>query len=342
MKILSVVGARPQFVKAAVFRQFCCENDIQEQLLHTGQHYDEIMSTQIFKELGVKLPDINLKISNRSQGGMTGELLKPIEDIILQLKPDFVNVYGDTNSTLAAALAASKIHVPVIHIEAGLRSFNKKMPEEINRIITDHVSSILFCPTNASVLNLKKENIVDGVHHVGDIMYDAIEKFKSKFIIPRYVSLEKNKKIAVLTIHRLENVSNHEKLKEIINYSLEHLDEYEIFFPLHPNTRKKIKEYGILTKGIKLIKPLSYLEMQGILSVSNLILTDSGGVQKEAYFHGVNCVTLRNETEWIELVDNGWNRLWNSKGPIINKRKIDEYGDGKSVEKMFSIIPKYI
>ena len=204
MKILSIIGARPQFVKAAVFRKYCDENGVEEVLLHTGQHYDPEMSTKIFSDLDVRKPDISHTLTARSHGGMTGEILEFVEKKIVDIKPDFVNVYGDTNSTLGGALAASKLHVPVIHIEAGLRSFNKKMPEEINRILTDHVSDYLFCPTTDAVKNLSAENIIDGVHHVGDIMYDAVKIFADKFYVPNHIKMQQGKKLAVMTVHRAD------------------------------------------------------------------------------------------------------------------------------------------
>ena len=277
MKILSIVGARPQFVKAAVFRKYCHENGINEMLLHTGQHYDPEMSTSIFEELDVKKPDINYKLAARSHGGMTAEILSFIEQQILEKKPDFVNVYGDTNSTLSGALATAKLHVPVMHVEAGLRSFNKKMPEEINRILTDHVSKYLFCPTFDAVKNLKNENITEGVYHVGDIMYDAVTIFREKFKFPFSLVPNSSKKIATMTVHRAEVTSDANALRRVIEFCNEYSNEYQIIFPVHPNTKNKIDEHDIRTGNIILIEPISYLEMQGLLERSALVLTDSGG-----------------------------------------------------------------
>ena len=341
MKILSIVGARPQFVKAAIFRKYCHENNIDEILLHTGQHYDPEMSNNIFAELGVAQPDISYKLHSRSHGGMTGELLAQIEKSILKIQPDYVNVYGDTNSTLAGALAAAKLHVPVIHIEAGLRSFNKKMPEEINRILTDHVSKFLFCPTYDAVTNLKKENITTGVHHVGDIMFDAVKVFEPKFKFPNSVKHLNNKKLAVMTLHRADITSSAKKLKAAIDFCNNYSEEYSVVFPLHPNTKSKIKEYSIDTKKIQLVNSISYLEMQGLLQKSSLVLTDSGGLQKEAYFHGCDCITLRDETEWTETIESGWNQLWKNiknQEPKFKKKVITEYGKGNSVQKIISIL----
>lgn len=338
MKILSIIGARPQFVKAAVFRKYCSENDVEEILLHTGQHYDPEMSIKIFDDLNVKQPDISYDLKSRSHGAMTGEMLAYAEKKIIDIKPDFVNVYGDTNTTLAGALAASKLHVPVIHVEAGLRSFNKKMPEEINRILTDNVSDYLFCPTFDAVKNLHDENIVKGVHHVGDIMYDAVKLFEDKFSLPNGIDLKKDKKLAVMTVHRADTTSDPERLNEVMRYCDQHSDEYHIFFPVHPNTRNKLNEFSIDVGGINLISPVSYLEMQGLLKEAELVLTDSGGLQKEAYFHNCECITLRDETEWGETIEAGWNKLWRSKIKHKNRSNITEYGNGLTASKILQCL----
>jgi len=342
VKILSIIGARPQFVKAAVFRKHCDENGIEEILLHTGQHYDPEMSTKIFEDLDVRKPDISYKLSARSHGGMTGEILEVVEKKIVETKPDFVNVYGDTNSTLAGALAASKLHVPVIHIEAGLRSFNKKMPEEINRILTDHVSDYLFCPTMDAVRNLNAENIIDGVHHVGDIMYDAVKVFADKFYLPNQIKLQQGKKLAVMTVHRADTTTDAKLLQEVMSFCNSYSEEYQIIFPVHPNTRNKLKEFNIHMGKINLVGPVSYLEMQGLLKKANLVLTDSGGLQKEAYFHKCDCITLRDETEWTETIAAGWNRLWKQRGLDKIKDPINMYGSGdvanRIIDKLQSVI----
>lgn len=339
MKILSVIGARPQFVKAAVFRKYCDQIGVEEILLHTGQHYDPEMSTKIFDDLDVRKPDISQNLTARTHGGMTGEILEHVEKIIKETKPDFVNVYGDTNSTLAGALAASKLHVPIIHIEAGLRSFNKKMPEEINRILTDHISDYLFCPTNEAVKNLKSENIINGVHHVGDIMYDAVKIFEHKFEIPSAIKLEHDKKLAVMTVHRADTTSDPRRLNEVIRYCDKLTNEYQLIFPVHPNTRNKLQDFSIDVGNIDLVEPVSYLGMQGLLREAELVLTDSGGLQKEAYFHSCDCITLRDETEWVETINSGWNRLWKSTTAIIhNKGRIADYGDADCVSKIISIL----
>lgn len=340
MKILSIIGARPQFVKAAVFRQYCDDNGVEEILLHTGQHYDPEMSTKIFEDLAVRKPDISHDLTARSHGGMTGEILEHVEKTIIDTKPDFVNVYGDTNSTLAGALAASKLHIPVIHIEAGLRSFNKKMPEEINRILTDHVSDFLFCPTTGAVKNLRAENIIDGVHHVGDIMYDAVKVFANKFHLPNEMKLQPGKKLAVMTVHRADTTSDAKLLQEVMSFCNSYSEDYQVIFPVHPNTRNKLKEFAIETGNINLVRPVSYLEMQGLLSEAKLVLTDSGGLQKEAYFHSCDCITLRNETEWTETLKAGWNRLWKSSTMINSRSSITEYGSGFATREMLHCLQK--
>lgn len=335
MKIMSVVGARPQFIKAASFRKGCVEQGIEEILFHTGQHYDFNMSNIFFEQLDVNPPELTYDLKNRGHGSMTGELLAVLEASFLEHRPDIVNVYGDTNTTIAAALAASKLHIPVSHIEAGLRSFNKKMPEEINRVLTDHTSQFLFCPTQAAVQNLKNENITEGVFHVGDIMNDSVKLFRDKFLLPEVVIRNtKSKKVALLTIHRAENVNDRAKLKEILDYCRSYLDDYFIVFTVHPNTRNKLKEFGMSLDGFNVVEPLPYLELQGLISLCDLILTDSGGVQKEAYFHRVPCVTLREETEWVETVSAGWNKLWKSKEFTVPRKLIDEYGNGDTTARI--------
>ena len=341
LRILSVIGARPQFVKAAVFRRYCDQIGINETLIHTGQHYDKNMSVNIFEELEVRAPDVSFVINNRTHAGMTGELMIKIENAIAELEPSIVNVYGDTNSTLAASLAASKMNIPIMHIEAGLRSFNRVMPEEVNRVITDHVSNYLFCPTFTSVKNLEKEGIKTNVHHVGDIMYDAIKVFEDKFILPKSEILSQPKPIALMTIHRAETISDKSKLKKVVEFCREFLHEYFVIFPVHPNTRNKLVEFGIEIGDIHSIQPLSYLETQGMLKKAELVLTDSGGMQKEAYFHGVECITLRSETEWVETIRSGWNSLWIHKR-TDQKTKIHEYGIGDTCEKIFSVLEKEV
>ena len=338
MKILSVIGARPQFVKASVFRKYCSNHGVEEKLVHTGQHYDYDMSLSIFSELGVEMPDVSIPLKNRSHGGMTGELIMKLEEIFLEERPDFVNVYGDTNSTVAAALAAVKLHIPIIHIEAGLRSFNKEMPEEVNRIITDHTSAYLFCPTHDAVMNLKREGIQKNVYHVGDIMYDAIVAFQTLFKLPSGIKLDESKQTAIVTLHRAETLESKESLNEAIQYCRRFHETHNLIFPIHPNTKNRIEQYEVSTTGLQIIPPIGYLEMQGLLSEANLVLTDSGGLQKEAYFHQCDCITLRGETEWRETLTSGWNSLWKQPHVTNKKVKIDEYGDGDCAAKILKAI----
>lgn len=278
-------------------------------MVHTGQHYDYLMSDVFFNELEIPKPDHNLQVGSAKHSGQTGEMLIRLEPIFEQEMPDFVLVYGDTNSTLAGALVASKLQIPVAHVEAGLRSFNREMPEEINRILTDHVSELLFCPSQQGADNLKLEGIVNGVHIVGDVMYDAILKYialaEKKSDIVRSLNLEKGKYL-LATVHRAANVDDPKRLFDILE-TLSMTGE-TVVFPSHPRTLKAIKSAEFsLGKNIKLIEPVGYLDMLWLEKNARMILTDSGGVQKEAYWMGVPCVTLRNETEWVETAQTGWN-----------------------------------
>lgn len=342
LKIVNIVGARPQFIKLAPLLRAIEEHNknnadifIKEILIHTGQHYDYEMSGVFFDELGLKPPDYHLGVGSGTHGFQTGEMIKKTEDVLIDEKPDLVIVYGDTNSTLAAALAAAKLHIPVAHVEAGLRSFNKKMPEEINRILTDHVSDFLFCPTETAVENLRKEgfeNIIDNgklfnyqdelyellysgplVINTGDVMYDAVLMYldlaeRSSRII-EYHSLQ-SKGYALATIHRAENTNDPKRLKAILE-GLEKIVQtgLPVILPLHPRTRKKVEAFELFSGGVKILKPVSYLDMLLLEKNAKIILTDSGGVQKEAFFFSVPCITLRDETEWVETLEMGWNKL---------------------------------
>ncbi|WP_376790596.1 non-hydrolyzing UDP-N-acetylglucosamine 2-epimerase [Thermoflexus sp.] len=322
MKIVNIVGARPQFIKVApILKAIEGHNrarpdvPIHEVLVHTGQHYDYEMSQVFFDELGLKAPDYHLGVGSGTHGYQTGEMLKRIEEVLLREKPDWVLVYGDTNSTLAGALAAAKLHIRVAHVEAGLRSFNKRMPEEINRILTDHVSDCLFCPTETAVQNLAREGITKGVYLVGDVMYDAVQMYlaaaEDKSQILETLAL-KPKEYALATVHRAENTDDPERLRNIM-MGLKHIaqDGLRVIFPAHPRTRKAISDLSldISSSNLKVIGPVSYLDMLVLEKNARVILTDSGGVQKEAFFFRVPCVTLREETEWVETVEAGWNVL---------------------------------
>ncbi len=312
MKLISIVGARPQFIKCApLSRELRKEHE--EILVHTGQHYDREMSEIFFEELNIPKPDYNLGIGSGSHGEQTGKMLIEIEKVLLKEKPNLMLVYGDTNSTLAGALAAAKLHIKVAHVEAGLRSFDRSMPEEINRVLTDHISDLLFCPTQTAMDNLANEGIAAGVHLVGDVMVDALEynlkiaEKKSRII--EELGLEKGKYL-VITVHRPGNTDNRENMTNII----EALGELErtIVFPVHPRTEKCLREYGLVEKmpgNVKLIKPMGYLDMLMLMANAKKILTDSGGIQKEAYMLGVPCITLRENTEWVETLEGGWNVL---------------------------------
>ncbi|TFV97406.1 UDP-N-acetylglucosamine 2-epimerase (non-hydrolyzing) [Algoriphagus kandeliae] len=310
-RILTVIGARPQFIKAAVLsrliRSSNWEGVFEEILVHTGQHYDNNMSNVFFEEMEIPTPDYNLRIGSGGHGKMTGEMLIKIEELINQLKPDYLLVYGDTNSTLAGALASSKLHIPVIHIEAGLRSFNMKMPEEQNRILTDRLSTFLFAPTEDAVLNLANEGINKGVYMVGDIMYDA-SLFYRKINKSGFGNRFKNSKFSLATIHRAENTDNPDRLKEIFK-GLSQIS-MNIILPLHPRTKYKLNTLDIrISENIKIIEPIGYFDMLDLEENAEYIFTDSGGVQKEAYFFKKPCFTLRDETEWVETVSVGWNTL---------------------------------
>lgn len=308
MKILTVIGARPQFIKAAAVSRVLRQMNT-EVMVHTGQHYDYLMSDVFFSELEIPKPDHNLQVGSARHSEQTGEMLIRLEPIFEQEKPDYVLVYGDTNSTLAGALVASKLHIPVAHVEAGLRSFNREMPEEINRVLTDHISHLLFCPSQQGVGNLKLEGISTGVHVVGDVMYDAVLRYigiaERKSNILHSLNLETGKYL-LATIHRASNVDSPERLFDILETLS--LTGQTVVFPSHPRTLKAIRSADFsLGKNIKLVEPVGYLDMLWLEKNARTILTDSGGVQKEAYWLGVPCITLRSETEWVETAQTGWN-----------------------------------
>ncbi len=345
-KILSVVGARPQFVKAgAVSRAFAQEDSLQEILVHTGQHFDDNMSEVFFRELDIPAPAHNLGIGGGPQGQMTGRMLEGLEAIMLAEKPDMVLVYGDTNSTLAGALAAVKLHIPVVHVEAGLRSFNRKMPEEINRVMADHISAMLFCPTSISIKNLADEGVSENVHHVGDVMYDATlfakQRAMQQSTILDTLGVE-NKGYNLCTIHRAESTDNEVLFRKMIAYLEAFGKEMPIVFPVHPRTRNTLAAYGIEPKNMKLIEPVGYFDIHRLLAGANNVFTDSGGLQKEAYFHSVPCITMRTETEWVETVEAGWNRLWSDDEFVQPRQKINEYGNGDAANKIVALIKDHI
>lgn len=312
MKIISIVGARPQFIKLAPLSKELRSSGFNEIIVHTGQHYDENMSDLFFEELEIPKPNYNLGIGSGSHGEQTGRMLIALEEVILKESPDLIIVYGDTNSTLAGALCASKLHIKLAHVEAGLRSFNKKMPEEINRIVADHLSDILFVPTQTALENLKREGIIDGVYLVGDLMFDALMHFskisQTKSKILEALNLTP-KSYYLATIHRAENTDNYDRLKNILE-SLAELDSL-VVFPIHPRTLNRVRAYKLehLLEKLLVIDPVGYLDMIQLEKNAQIILTDSGGVQKEAFWLRVPCITLRDETEWIETIKYNWNRL---------------------------------
>lgn len=316
MKIITVIGARPQFVKAATvsraIKQHNINNDelIEEQIIHTGQHYDANMSDIFFEEMDIPKPKHTLGIGGGTHGAMTGRQLEKIEEVLLKEKPDQVLVYGDTNSTLAGALAAVKLHIPIVHVEAGLRSFNMAMPEEVNRILTDQISTTLFCPTQTAVKNLKNEGFksrICKIYNVGDVMYDAAMYYAPKSEKPKQLTIN-GRDFALVTIHRAENTDDPEKLFSIIQALNEISLSIPIVCPLHPRTQKLIKELD-LQFDANVLTPVGYFEMIWLLQNCSAVLTDSGGLQKEAYFFNKPCITMREQTEWVELVEAGVNKL---------------------------------
>jgi UDP-GlcNAc3NAcA epimerase len=311
--VLTIVGARPQFIKCAPVSRELNRSGIREIVVHTGQHFDAGMSDIFFDELRLTPPDHHLGVGGGGHGEMTGKMLQLLEPLLEQTRPDYVLVYGDTNSTLAGALAASKLHIPVAHVEAGLRSFNRRMPEEQNRVITDHIADWLFTPTRTASRNLLHEGIDEArIHEVGDVMFDAALLFRGKAQAKSHV-LERcgvrGRRYVLSTVHRAENTDSRERLRAILEGLDAVAESLPVVLPLHPRTRAAIEREDLPTGGIKIVDPVGYLDMMALECQAALIATDSGGVQKEAYFHGVPCVTLRDETEWLELVELGWNRL---------------------------------
>lgn len=355
MKIATVVGARPQFIKAAPVSRALRQKH-QEILIHTGQHYDPNMSDIFFRELHIPRPDYNLGVGSGRHGAQTGAILQTVEDVLLKEKPEALLVYGDTNSTLAGALAAAKLHLPVFHVEAGLRSFNRNMPEEINRVLTDHISRLLLCPTQTAIDNLAAEGITHGVYLTGDVMYDAFcynRRLAQEFSHDKGSILEKlglsSQGYILCTIHRAENTDDPRRLEGILE-ALARVSQ-TVVLPLHPRTQKIMDEQGLtqLLTGsrVLVLDPVGYLDMIALEAEAQKILTDSGGVQKEAYFAGVPCITLRDETEWVETVGAGWNVLVGADSQAILKA-VEEFkppserpqifGNGDAAGQFLSIL----
>lgn len=347
LSIMTIVGARPQFIKAAAISRSIASDyagDISEAIIHTGQHFDHRMSEIFFEELKIPRPAKNLEIKGGAHGKATGAMLSALEEEIITQKPDALMVYGDTNSTLAGALAAAKLHVPVIHIEAGLRSYNKRMPEEVNRILTDHVSDLLFCPSQTSKDILASEGIKDGVHVVGDVMFDVVKYYADK-LAPADFGLETP--FALMTLHRAENTDDPARMRGILEGVAQ--SGMRVLFPIHPRTKNALALAGMaLPSNIKVVEPLSYLELLASLKACALVFTDSGGLQKEAFYLARPCVTLRDETEWTELVELGANRVVGAApeeivsaanalmaAPLATGRP---YGDGDAADKVLRAI----
>lgn len=353
MKIVSIVGARPQFIKCAPVSKKL-RKEYHEVLVHTGQHYDHEMSKLFFDQLGIPEPNYNLGVGSGYQGEQTGKMLMKIEKVLTEEKPDFVLVYGDTNSTIAGALASVKLHIPVGHVEAGLRSFDRTMPEEINRILTDHSSDFLFAPTKTAVYNLKQEGIQKGVYLTGDVMYDALLhslKIAEKSNILKKFEVEPEKYL-LITIHRQSNTDNAKNLLNIIE-TLSKVDN-KVIFPIHPRTEKFIDNHGLKEKigeNIVITKPVGYFDFIWLEKNAKKIITDSGGIQKEAYMLKVPCITLRENTEWVETIEDKWNVLVGSdKEKILysinnfQPRGVQRniFGDGHSSENIVNILKQHL
>jgi len=345
---LTVIGARPQFIKAAALSRELKRQQMQEIVVHTGQHYDHGMSQIFFEELEMEPPDVNLGVGSGSHGKQTGEMLAGLEQVMVDRQPDAVIVYGDTNSTLAGALAASKLHLPVVHIEAGLRSFNRRMPEEINRIVTDHLSQLLFCSSEESATLLAKEGIHQGVHMVGDIMADTFLWARQKVANRKEEGLKLPDGFALATLHRAENTDDENRLAAILNTLAE--APFPVLLPLHPRTRSRLGPERLRCfsgTSLQFIEPVGYLEMVRLLSCCRLVVTDSGGLQKEAYWADKACVTVRPETEWVETVEAGWNRLVDANPADIREALNSQwwptdhpelYGDGQAARRIVAAL----
>ncbi|HDD59672.1 MAG: UDP-N-acetylglucosamine 2-epimerase (non-hydrolyzing) [Thermoplasmata archaeon] len=355
MKILSVVGARPQFIKAHPVH-LALKGRFTHTIVHTGQHYDLEMSKIFFDELGIPEPHYNLEVGSGPHGMQTGRMLQRVEKVLMEERPDAVVVYGDTNSTLAGALAAVKLHIPLAHVEAGLRSYDRRMPEEINRVVSDHLSTILFAPTKTAVDNLKKEGIEEGVYLVGDVMVDALylhREVARRNGILRDLGLEE-KNYLLVTVHRASNTDERERLVAIVDALIESGER--VVFPVHPRTREAMKRYDLLERlegaeEVEVIPPVGYIEFLRLIEGARKVLTDSGGVQKEAYILGVPCITLRDTTEWVETVKDGWNILVGAEKEKILKAiesfnpegsRGEVFGDGKASERIADVLEDYL
>jgi UDP-GlcNAc3NAcA epimerase len=344
MKIVTVIGARPQFVKAAAVSAEFRRAGVEEIIVHTGQHYDPLMSDIFFEELEIPKPQYHFQLGGGGHGAMTGSMLASVEEVLQAEKPDGLLVYGDTNSTIAGALAAAKLHIPVVHVEAGLRSYNRTMPEEVNRVLTDHISRLLFCPSEQSQKNLAAEGITEGVYVLGDVMADATRIYSKKASTIDFTKHEGE--YALLTLHRAENTNDLDRLRWIYD-ELNSLT-CKVVFPIHPRMKKLLYEHDMaLGNHIQIVEPYGYLEMLYHLQNATFVVTDSGGLQKEAYWLKKPCITFRPETEWIETVNMGWNRLHNPGGDaLVDVAKLewvnDEwptlYGDSYASKQLVKVL----
>lgn len=353
MKIVTVIGARPQFVKAAPVQRAMLERGgIDHVLVHTGQHFDSEMSDVFFEQLGLAQPDHHLGIHAPLHGQMTGRMLEAVEAVLLEEDPDWVLVYGDTNSTAAAALAAAKLPIRLAHVEAGLRSYNRSMPEEINRVVADHLSDLCFAPTDAAVSNLEAEGIRGStVVRTGDVMFDAVQLFASAATdVGHLVRVDAGRPLVLATIHRAENTDDTRRLTAIVNALESVAETANVVLPIHPRTQGALKGAGLAFERVHVLPPVGYLEMLALEARADLVVTDSGGVQKEAFFQRTPCVTLRSETEWVELLELGWNRLADPSSPDAVAGAVraalaagegadaHPYGDGRAADKIVAAL----
>lgn len=348
MRVLSLVGARPQIIKEAMLHREFKEKGIEEILVHSGQHYDYNMSDVFFEVLQIRKPDYNLNVGSGTHGEMTGKIMIEFEKVLLKERPDLVLVYGDTNTTLAGALVSAKLKIPVAHVEAGIRQKPKDMPEEINRVVTDHVSQILFCPSELAVENLRKEGITEGVYFTGDVMYDLFLEMENRFRYDVFEELNlKENDYVLVTLHRDFNVDDPVKLKKILSHLKEVSREKRVVFPIHPRTKKRVKEFGLegLLEGIEVIDPVDYLNLMGLVKKCWKVVTDSGGLQKEAYFARKQAVVVMPDTGWRELVEAGWNKLASEENLSDVLMQEDEpdypdglYGDGNAAGRIVEVI----
>lgn len=352
IEVFTIIGARPQFIKAAAVSKALRDGGIHETIIHTGQHYDHSMSDVFWEQLNIPKPSVNLQVGSMPHGAQTAQMMLALEELLLSSKfqyPDAMMVYGDTNSTIAGSLVAAKLNIPVIHVEAGLRSFNRAMPEEINRVVTDHVSSLLFCSSSDAVVQLKKEGITKHVHVVGDVMLDAFLMFSKMAeagdYLAQYQPIVKGD-FHLMTIHRPSNTDHAESLQEILD-AVGYMNE-PVIWPVHPRNKEKLKTYS-LPNNLHLFGPASYFEMLSLLKSCQKVVTDSGGLQKEAYWAQKPCITVRNETEWVETLEGDWNQLTGpNKEKILEALYIDPstkwkplYGDGQASAKISAVISEY-